>query len=282
MYTQRSWGMGLVATAFLACVAVVSYRAGAKTANAESMHFASVARPVNSNRVADIRLGATKDSRRAALATIAGGVAGMVAGGPAQAFEGSAVKECTNPVACGPVNGQTRYVPPADYVAPAKDEDSMSMMKFAPLVFIGSFGLSVAFAKVKELLGADEAKKEQKEKMDALRSSPEYAQNVSVEVIQAGDGETFPTIGNMVEVHYTGTLTDGTKFDSSRDRNQTFKFPIGVGRVIKGWDTAVIGMSKGERATITIQSDWAYGSRGSGPIPGGSVLIFDVELIDCQ
>lgn len=95
---------------------------------------------------------------------------------------------------------------------------------------------------------------------------------------------TRPTHKQKVVVHYTGTLTDGKKFDSSRDRGQPFEFVIGVGQVIKGWDEGVAKLSKGERAKLTCSPDYAYGSRGvgNGLIPPDSTLVFDVELIDIK
>jgi FK506-binding protein 1 len=107
----------------------------------------------------------------------------------------------------------------------------------------------------------------------------DFDKYVKLEVLKPGNGKDFPAPGQTVEVHYVGTLLDGTKFDSSRDRGRTFKFPIAAGRVIKGWDAAVSQMSVGERVLITIQPDWAYGSRGIGPIPPNAALVFDVELI---
>lgn len=98
-------------------------------------------------------------------------------------------------------------------------------------------------------------------------------------VIKDGDGSTFPKAGQTVTVHYTGTLADGSKFDSSRDRGQHFVFDIGMGKVIKGWDEGVMQMSVGERANLECSPDYAYGPRGiAGVIPPNATLFFDVEL----
>lgn len=86
-------------------------------------------------------------------------------------------------------------------------------------------------------------------------------------------------MGSTVKVHYTGTLLDGSKFDSSRDRPGFFEFKIGKGQVIKGWDTGVATMHKGEKSLLTCRADYAYGARGSPPkIPANATLQFEVEL----
>ena len=97
-----------------------------------------------------------------------------------------------------------------------------------------------------------------------------------------GKGE-YPQKGQRVTVHYTGTLENGKKFDSSVDRGQPFTFTIGVGQVIKGWDEGVATMKPGGKRKLIIPADLGYGSRGAGStIPGGATLIFDVELISVQ
>jgi FKBP-type peptidyl-prolyl cis-trans isomerase FkpA len=102
------------------------------------------------------------------------------------------------------------------------------------------------------------------------------------EDLEVGTG-TEAVIGRTVGVHYTGWLTDGTKFDSSRDRNQPFHFHLGARRVIAGWDEGVAGMKVGGKRKLTIPPSLGYGASGAGGvIPPNATLVFDVELLDVK
>ena len=105
---------------------------------------------------------------------------------------------------------------------------------------------------------------------------------LKIEDVKVGTGAEA-VAGKVVVVHYTGTLTDGKKFDSSRDRKQPFSFTLGAGQVIKGWDMGVAGMKVGGQRKLTIPSDLAYGDRGAGGIiPPKATLLFDVELVEVK
>merc|ERR1712083_875878 len=96
---------------------------------------------------------------------------------------------------------------------------------------------------------------------------------------QEGSGPTVPN-RSKVKAHYTGTLLDGTKFDSSRDRNKPFEFMVGAGQVIKCWDEGFQQLQKGSKAIFNCPADYAYGKRATGPIPANATLQFDVEVLD--
>ena len=102
---------------------------------------------------------------------------------------------------------------------------------------------------------------------------------LTIDDIVVGNGAAAAT-GQKVKVHYTGWLTNGTKFDSSKDRNDPFVFPLGAGSVIKGWDEGVQGMKVGGKRKLTIPPALGYGARGAGGvIPPNATLVFEVELL---
>jgi FKBP-type peptidyl-prolyl cis-trans isomerase FkpA len=103
---------------------------------------------------------------------------------------------------------------------------------------------------------------------------------LAIDEVKVGEGATA-TKGKTVSVHYSGHLTDGTKFDSSYDRGQPIDFHLGAGEVIKGWDQGIDGMKVGGKRKLTIPPELAYGARGTpgGPIPPNATLVFDVELV---
>ncbi|WP_456295522.1 FKBP-type peptidyl-prolyl cis-trans isomerase [Vibrio sp. AK197] len=99
-------------------------------------------------------------------------------------------------------------------------------------------------------------------------------------VLEKGQGDVHPTTKNRVKVHYHGTLLDGTVFDSSVERGEPITF--GLGQVIKGWQEGLTHMVVGDKFRLFIPSNLAYGKKGTGPIPPGATLIFDVELLEIQ
>jgi FKBP-type peptidyl-prolyl cis-trans isomerase len=125
------------------------------------------------------------------------------------------------------------------------------------------------YAQEKDKAGKDEPK------FMTTKSGLKYAD------LKVGTGDEAKT-GQTVEVHYTGTFTDGKKFDSSLDRNKTFPFTLGASEVIKGWDEGVAGMKVGGKRKLVIPPDLAYGEKGRGPIPGNATLVFEVDLISIK
>jgi FKBP-type peptidyl-prolyl cis-trans isomerase FkpA len=115
-----------------------------------------------------------------------------------------------------------------------------------------------------------------------LMPSTTTASGLQIEELVVGSGNAA-TAGQKVSVHYTGWLTNGTKFDSSKDRGEPFIFPLGKGHVIRGWDEGVAGMKVGGKRKLTIPPQLGYGARGAGGvIPPNATLVFEVELLDVK
>jgi len=137
----------------------------------------------------------------------------------------------------------------------------------------------------KEEKAEAEEEEEEEEKKDEVFEEENITEDgkLKKKIIKKGKGWKTPAKGSEVTVHYDGRLVDGTPFDSSRTRGEPFKFKLGMGQVIKGWDKGVKSMKKGEKATFTIHHDLAYGAAGSPPtIPANATLVFDVELLSWQ
>ena len=110
----------------------------------------------------------------------------------------------------------------------------------------------------------------------------QMTESLKIETLREGTGAAAKN-GDIISVHYTGTLIDGKKFDSSVDRGQPFSFKLGAGQVIAGWDQGVLGMKTGEKRKLTIASELAYGESGAGGIiPPNATLIFEVELLEIK
>jgi peptidylprolyl isomerase len=150
-----------------------------------------------------------------------------------------------------------------------------------------AFNAMAAFGKQEEILKKREAENEAKKvallknlgceniEMKKTPSGMEYY------VLKEGTGKQ-PTKGKIITAHYAGYFLDGSKFDSSYDRGEPFNVNIGVGRVIPGWDEALVDMKEGEKRVIVLPYYLAYGERGYGPIPPKATLVFEVELLKTE
>jgi FKBP-type peptidyl-prolyl cis-trans isomerase len=160
---------------------------------------------------------------------------------------------------------------------------------FCLVICFGFYYLSVNSDDRKDLPGKALDQDNNSENLDMDTNNNEFegqeitqpeSEELKTETLKQGTGEECKS-GDTVSVHYTGTLTDGTKFDSSLDRGKPFSFTLGAGQVIKGWDLGVAGMKIGEQRRLVIPSELGYGERGAGSaIPPNATLIFEVELLE--
>lgn len=144
------------------------------------------------------------------------------------------------------------------------------------LLFVLLFSVALLGCESTEIVVSSE------EGTDEVIINPQKMENSELkkEIIQEGTGEVVKN-GDNLKMHYTGTLTDGTVFDSSVSRNQPFSFTLGSGQVISGWDQGIVGMKVGEKRKLTIPYELAYGEMGMPPvIPAKATLIFEVELLE--
>jgi len=134
-----------------------------------------------------------------------------------------------------------------------------------------------------EKVALQETKKATQSTITNQSNETKKPMELEIKTTQEGTGDRVVRSGDNIAVHYTGKLTDGTKFDSSVDRGTPFEFQIGQGMVIAGWEQGLLGMKVGEKRTLTIPSEMGYGARGAGAvIPPNATLVFDVELISIK
>lgn len=145
------------------------------------------------------------------------------------------------------------------------------------------FAAAIAMGANAQVKKAKTAPAKTTQSQDKIKPNVEYttASGLKYKITHQGNG-TQASSGSKVSVHYTGTLLNGTKFDSSRDRGEPFSFKLGAGQVIRGWDEGIALLKVGDRAILTIPAELGYGAQENGNIPANSVLVFDVELMDVQ
>lgn len=161
------------------------------------------------------------------------------------------------------------------------------MSKLSKVLIIGAVlilaigGIYFLSKPSQEIKNVDETLNMKDEPLDKSTSVSTPSGELKVEDLTIGQGAEVKS-GDTVTVHYTGTLTDGKKFDSSLDINEPFTTQIGVGNVIEGWDEGIVGMKVGGKRKLSIPPELGYGDRAMGSIPPNSTLIFEVELLDVK
>lgn len=157
---------------------------------------------------------------------------------------------------------------------------TMNLMKISVFIII-AVALIWGGAQYNRKMDEEKAAKLEAAQKVAVEAAQNALKNLMKEDVVVGTGREAME-GDTVSVHYTGTFTDGTKFDSSLDRGMPFEFKLGAGEVIRGWDLGVAGMKVGGTRNLTIPPELGYGDRQTGPIPANSTLKFTVELLDVK
>lgn len=164
----------------------------------------------------------------------------------------------------------------------------LNFLGYASVVFLATFGILYFLNNTNKnnqsledkIVQSQEDVVDKNEIVVENNESKTMNEELKIEDLVIGTGEEAVS-GKNISVHYTGTLTDGTKFDSSKDRGVPFEFTLGVGQVIQGWDQGFNGMKVGGKRKLTIPASLGYGSQGAGGvIPPNATLIFEVELLD--
>jgi FKBP-type peptidyl-prolyl cis-trans isomerase len=150
------------------------------------------------------------------------------------------------------------------------------MKKIISIIIVLS-AIILSFYLLNEILKQEEVEQvvEESEEEEVVQ------EDLAIEILEEGTGEEAQN-GDSLKVHYTGTLEDGTKFDSSLDRGDPFVFTLGAGQVIQGWDLGLLGAKVGDKRKLTIPADLGYGETGAagGKIPPGATLIFEIEVLE--
>lgn len=164
-----------------------------------------------------------------------------------------------------------------------KNEKTAVFVSLAVILFFFAAASVVGFVSKGKIAGEDNVDRHSASLSELTVETKEAPKTININSMQVtdtvvGTGEEA-VAGKVITVHYTGTLTDGTKFDSSVDRGQPFRFILGAGQVIQGWEQGFAGMKVGGKRSLVIPANMAYGDRAIGAIPAGSTLLFDVELL---
>ncbi len=164
-----------------------------------------------------------------------------------------------------------------------KNEKTAVFVSLAVILFFFAAASVVGFVSKGKIAGEGSADRHSASLSELTVETKKAPESININGMKVtdtvvGTGEEA-VAGKVVTVHYTGTLTDGTKFDSSVDRGQPFRFILGAGQVIQGWEQGFAGMKVGGKRSLVIPANMAYGDRAIGSIPAGSTLLFDVELL---